>query len=88
MTVRISRRTVTFARPFFVPGIDAEQPSGSYVVETEEERLEGLSFAAHRRIATLIHLPVHPLSGGLAHVAPIDPKMLEDACGQDAPAPQ
>ena len=86
MTVRTSRRTVTFARPFFVPGIDAEQPPGSYVVETDEELLEDLSFPAYRRIATLIFLPAHAQSGGLAHVMRIDPHALARAEEKDGGA--
>ena len=39
-----SRRTVTFARPFSLRGIDGVRPAGTYTVETEEELIEGLSF--------------------------------------------
>ena len=47
MTMRTSRRTVTFARPFSLRGIETEQPAGTYAVETDEELLEGLSFPAY-----------------------------------------
>ena len=50
MTMRTSRRTVTFARPFSLRGIETEQPAGTYAVETDEELLEGLSFPAYRRL--------------------------------------
>ena len=44
MDRRTSRRTVTFARPFSLRGIDGVQPAGTYVVETDEELIQGLSF--------------------------------------------
>ena len=46
MTMRTSRRTVTFTRPFSLREIGTEQPAGTYAVETDEEPIEGLSFMA------------------------------------------
>jgi hypothetical protein len=43
MIARASR-TVTFRRPFTVTGVDEVQPAGTYMVETDEELLEDLSF--------------------------------------------
>ena len=56
MTVRTSRKSVTFTQPFSLSGIDEVQPAGTYTVETDEELLPGLSFPAYRRVATLIFL--------------------------------
>ena len=56
MTVRTSRKTVTFTRPFSLSGIGQVQPAGTYTVETDEELLPGLSLPAYRRIATLMVL--------------------------------
>jgi hypothetical protein len=47
MTVRTSRKTVTFTQPFSLSGIDEEQPAGTYTVETDEELLPGVSFPAY-----------------------------------------
>ena len=41
MSVRTSRKTVTFTRPFSLTGIDEVQPAGPYTVETDEEELPG-----------------------------------------------
>ncbi len=46
MAPRTSRESVTFARPFSLRGVDGVQPAGTYVVETEEEPVESLSFPA------------------------------------------
>jgi hypothetical protein len=80
MTARTSRKTVTFARPFSLSGIDKVQPAGTYTVETEEELLPGLSFPAYRRIATLIFLR----SRGVEEVVSIDPLELQAAQERDA----
>ena len=48
---------MTFTRPFSLRGTVGPQPAGSYVVETDEELIEGLSFPAYRRVATTIFLP-------------------------------
>ena len=58
MTLRTKRETVTFAHPFTVGGVDGTQPAGAYTVETDEEAIEGLSFLAYRRVATVIFLPL------------------------------
>jgi hypothetical protein len=82
MNRRTSRKTVTFARPFSLRGIDGVQPAGSYTVETEEELIEGLSFPVYRRVETVIFLPSRP--GGTDQVATVDPRELEAALARDA----
>ena len=57
MTTRSRRETVTFKHPFRIRGVDRVLPAGSYAVITDEEMIEGLSFAAFRRVATLIEIP-------------------------------
>ncbi len=84
MTLRTSCTTVTFTRPFLLKGIDAEQPAGTYRIETEEEALEGLSFLAYRRVSTTIFLPTLPGSAVSGRVVTIDPLELEAAQAGDA----
>jgi hypothetical protein len=57
MTIRSRRETVTFKHPFRIRGVDRFLPAGAYEVITDEETIEGLSFAAFRRIATMIVVP-------------------------------
>jgi hypothetical protein len=38
-------KSVTFRRPFSLKCADGFQPAGTYVVETEEEAIPGLSFS-------------------------------------------
>ena len=84
MTVRTSRKTVTFTRPFSVSGIDEMQLPGTYVVETDEELLPDLSFPAYRRIATLIWLRAQPGHAIVEQVVSIDPLELQAAQERDA----
>lgn len=57
MTIRSRRENVTFKHPFRIRGVDRFLLTGAYEVITDEEMIEGLSFAAFRRIATMIVVP-------------------------------
>lgn len=90
MTTRTTSTTVIFRRPFKLSGADDVQPAGSYVVETDEEKLDA-SFEAYRRLATLIRLPGTRGSAEVGRVIDIDPQELEavlknDATGTETPA--
>lgn len=63
MTIRSRRETVTFRHPFRVRGIARVLPAGAYEVVTDEERIEGLTFATYRRIATMITVPAEGVNG-------------------------
>ena len=84
MTVRTSRKTVTFTQPFSLSGIDEEQPAGTYTVETDEELLPGLSFPAYRRIASLIFLRSRGGGPVVEEIANVDPLELQAAQERDA----
>jgi hypothetical protein len=86
MSIRTERTAVTFARPFAVIGFDELQPAGTYLVETDEELIDGLSFPAYRRIATSIFLPANAAQPGRTEVAQIDPRELDDAVREIGPA--
>src|SRR3546814_12911481 len=79
MTIRTSRKTVSFARAFTLDVLDEVQPAGDYIVETDEERLEAVSFPAYRRVATVIHLRAKSGDPALARILTIDPKALDAA---------
>ena len=83
MTTRTTKSMVTFTRPFNLTGFDGEQPAGSYSVETDEELLEGVSFPAYRRMATMMQLDTRG-SAGVLQVAVINPDELAAALAADA----
>jgi hypothetical protein len=86
VTTRTSTRTLIFRYPFKLSGADDLQPAGSYVVETDEEKLD-TSFPAYRRLTTLIRLPGRSGSAELGRVVDIDPAELEAAQARDAALP-
>ena len=88
MTTRTSSKTVTFKRPFFLTGFDRPQPAGSYVVETDEELLEAVSFPAYRRLSTLIQLRPQPGNPRIVETVAIDPGELDEALARDAEPPR
>jgi hypothetical protein len=83
MTIRSRRETVTFRHPFRMRGIDRVLPAGAYEVVTDEETIEGLTFAAYRRIATMITVPAEG-AGGVMEMLPIGSVDLANAQAADA----
>jgi hypothetical protein len=63
MTLRTHRETLTFTHPFTLSGVEDVQAPGTYTVQTDEELLEGLSFLAYQRVATVIFLPLRHTAG-------------------------
>lgn len=87
MTTRSRRETVTFRHPFRIKGIDRVLPSGAYEIITDEEMIEGLSFASFRRVATMIMVPAaapHSSSMEMISIGSVD---LSDAQRIDASMP-
>jgi hypothetical protein len=76
MTVRTSSKTVTFAHPFVLKGVDRILAAGDYRVVTDEELIEELSFPAYRRVATMIFLPAESGSASTVEMVTIDPQDL------------
>jgi len=87
--MRSTTLILRFGHPFRLAPLEHEQPAGSYRLVTEEERLEGLSFDAYKRVATLLYLPAlptlgTPTSGRAREVIDVDPAELAMAVVADA----
>lgn len=63
MTIRSRRETVHFKRLFCIRGIKRLLPAGAYEVVTDEGTIEGLTFSAYRRAATMITVPAEGACG-------------------------
>jgi hypothetical protein len=86
MTMRSRRETITFRHPFRIKGIDRQLSAGAYEVITDEEMIEGLSFASFRRVATMIMVPgAAPRSASMEMIS-ISAVDLSDAQRIDASA--
>ena len=86
MTTRSRRETITFQHPFRIRGIDRLLPPGAYEIITDEEMIEGLSFPAFRRVATMIMVPAAAQNSAraLLSIGTVD---LSDGMRMDASAP-
>ncbi|HTE75714.1 MAG TPA: hypothetical protein VK653_03110 [Xanthobacteraceae bacterium] len=87
MTIRTSSKTVSFARPFLLKGVDRVLAAGQYKVTTDEELIEELSFPVYRRVATMIFVPADSQNSSSVEMVAIDPRDLQDAQDRDAEAP-
>jgi hypothetical protein len=84
MTIRSRRQTITFKHPFRIKGVDRLLSAGAYEVITDDEMIEGLSFAVFRRVATMIMVPAARSSAmEMLSISSID---LSDAQRIDASA--
>jgi hypothetical protein len=83
MTERTIETTVTFKHPFTLAALEGPQPAGTYTLETTEEEIPDVSFAAFRRTETLLRLPAVTRPGGASQVIPVDPAELTAALTAD-----
>jgi hypothetical protein len=86
MTTRSRRETVQFKHPFRIKGIDRLLAPGAYEIITDEEMIEGLSFASFRRVATMIMVPGAAPRNSSMEMISISPADLSDAQRQDMDA--
>jgi hypothetical protein len=84
MTMRSRRETITFRHPFRIKGIDRQLQPGAYEVITDEEMIEGLSFASFRRVATMIMVPAAAPHTSSMEMISISATDLTDAQRDDA----
>jgi hypothetical protein len=83
MPTRTNSKTVTFAHPFLLKGVDRVLSAGDYKVATDEELVQELSFPVYRRVATMIFVPAESHASSVEMVA-IDPRDLQEAQDRDA----
>lgn len=84
MMERTTATTAIFEHPFMLGTGEGPFPAGTYVIETEEELIPGLSFQAYRRIRTTMNVPIARGIHTALQALVIDPKELEKALQLDA----
>jgi hypothetical protein len=84
MSTRTTLASVTFTRPFALSALDGEQPAGTYQLVTEEQSIDGPTFGAYRRTATMLHLPSEPAPRQTRQVVAVDPEELGALLAVDA----
>jgi hypothetical protein len=75
---------MTFLHPFVLKGLEGVQPSGSYSVETRDERTGFFSYFFADRTSTWIRVCRNPGIAGVLQVVNIDPFDLAAALVRDA----
>ncbi len=83
MSTRTKSSTTRFAAPFRLPGIEQTLPAGEYRVDRDEEIIDGISWIAHRSVATYIHLPSIERASRPTQIVEIDADDLEAAIAKD-----
>jgi hypothetical protein len=86
MTDALSQKSVTFAHPFSLEGVEGTYPPGTYAVAETREQVEGLSFIGYRRTKTTIELPGSNASYISRHLVEVEPADLAAALTRDAQA--
>lgn len=86
MTNRVSKRLVTFQKPFSLDSIERQWPAGDYTIETEEEPLDSNSFVAYRTICTTMILRPPSGKSGRHIFIEIDASELDAALLRDREA--
>jgi len=86
VTIVSKREVVTFKHPFLIRGIDRLLPAGDYEVVTDDEAIDGLSFAAFRCVATMIMVPAKDSRGLAMEMISITADDLTNAQRIDASA--
>ena len=82
MATRSKETTLTFSKAFALSEVDRPLPAGTYRV-VDEEDIPELSFAAFRRIATMLHVPAISTPGGPVEMFLVNPDELAAALEAD-----
>lgn len=84
MNHRTEQHSITFAKPFVVTGVEQEQPAGTYLIETDDELIEGLSFSAYRRTSTRIRLAADPRRPGIEEIVEVNCPFITARLAEEA----
>ena len=84
MNTRSTKTSVTFTKPFSLPGYVDELPAGEYEVLVEEELIQGLSFEAWRRTSTFLAVRGTGNHAGRTELRAISDSDLKAALDRDA----
>ena len=83
LTIRTMLTTVSFRSPFMLQSLEGILPAGEYVVRLDDELIEGLSWIAYRRVATLFQTPAISAPEGSTQSFSISQTELDAALVED-----
>ena len=84
MANRTTQTIVHFMHAFLLPGFAKPLAAGDYLIDHDEESIEGLSRLAWHRIGSFIHLPAIGVQSSTHQMVPINPSDLNVASAEDS----
>ena len=84
MTIRTTKKTVSFVRPFVLAEFHEQFPAGRYSIDTDEELLDGMYFPTYLPGTTSMQLMADQHRPGINEPAVIDLFQLDAALALDA----
>jgi hypothetical protein len=79
MTDRTTESEITFTHPFQLSAFLRPMAAGTYRVTTDEDLIQGLSYLAYKRSATMLHIPAIGAASNTRQYVRVDPTELEAA---------
>ena len=79
MTLAVTNKRVKFVKPFFLEGLQGEQPSGTYRVETRNERTGFFALFKAKQTSTWIRVCRNYGIGGILQIVNVDSLDLANA---------
>jgi hypothetical protein len=79
----VTNKRVKFVKPFFLEGLQGEQPSGTYSVETRNERTGFFALFKAKQTSTWIRISQNPGVDGVLQIVNVDPLDLQTTLMRD-----
>ena len=83
MTERITETEIQFTHPFFLNALTRPLAAGTYRLTVVEELIEGLSFAAYRKIDARLEVPAVDIPTGKRQYLQVTAGEIETAHTKD-----
>jgi len=80
----MSRVTLELSHPINLAAFDQEQPAGAYVVDADEQAIEGLTFLATRRVGATLYSPAGSDPTNCRYAVPISLTELDAITAQSS----
>lgn len=82
--MRTTESEITFIQPFTLESLMVQQKPGTYRVVVDEERIDRLSFAAYKRVATYIEIPAITVTTGKRRLLQVSREEIAHALKRDS----
>lgn len=77
MAVRMTQTLEKISHPFRLPGFDQEWKAGNYIIQHDEESIEGITWTGWHRTMSYIQVPSEDTDSNIRQTVPIKSDVLE-----------